>query len=531
MKKTIHSSPPAIALTLAGIIGWNASAAVPTLPIHQQQGIPDGLFNNLSEPICRACHNQNPPPGIPVDPRALANRHHLRVGTAIPSPSDVPIPDANGDGVADTTFSCLSCHIISWNPATSSFVFVQNYRDCMNCHQQDFTGGVPQTTVHHKTALAQAANCKACHGGLVNNSDDGHTIPTYAPSLTTPAPSGKQNADLTLTSSAGTHPGSCNYCHNTADGLPGDPTKNLAPTWFGPTVPIYTNSENHHSTGLQRLGIGACMWCHDVHSVAAIRRCEGCHGMSSLHNIVADTNGDGVKPGLELPGYSHTGSPEDCWGCHGNNGGVIVGALSVAPTLGAGIASLQSVSTPTIKAGSESLVTLSGRNFATYLDDGTGTFPNYVKATVLLSSSSGERFELNPISVQESGLTVAIPATQAIGSYRIAVMKRKTGDPIDSESTLLSNPMSLTITPRASITSANCVQKKGMITVVGRNFGTALAADGSGTSITMNGLRGTVVSWSDTEIKARFPSCPKGPSVTVTTVFDSVSASVVVGLR
>ena len=38
-----------------------------------------------------------------------------------------------------------------------------------------------------------------------------------------------------------------------------------------------------------------CFWCHDVFLPDAldIRVCEGCHGLDSLHNIQADSNGPG----------------------------------------------------------------------------------------------------------------------------------------------------------------------------------------------------------------------------------------------
>ena len=71
-------------------------------PVNQDLGRFDTRFNNLTEPECRFCHNQNPPDGIPVDPTYLPDRHHLLVGTDISSPSVVPNPDSDGDQVNDT---------------------------------------------------------------------------------------------------------------------------------------------------------------------------------------------------------------------------------------------------------------------------------------------------------------------------------------------------------------------------------------------------------------------------------------------
>jgi hypothetical protein len=525
MKRPIFASLlPAVAILAGPIISSTGFAAVPAPPVIQQQGIPDGVFNNLSEPVCRSCHNQNPPAGIPVNPTYLPNRHHLKVGLTIPATTVRPNPDPNGDGVIETTYQCLSCHSMVYDPATYTYGLVQNFRDCMNCHRQ--TAGA---TPHHLTAWAAARNCKACHGGVINNFDDGHTIPTYQPSLVTPWPSGKPNGDNTVpANSAGTFAGNCNFCHNTHDGQPGKPlidggSVSIEPSWLqkpdggGPViVSVYQNAETHHSTGLAIVDSTRCAWCHDMAAPAgyAVRRCEECHGIATLHNITKDTNGDGVKPGAELPGYSHTGAQSDCWGCHGNNG-----VIMAAPGGGPGIPALYSVSASTIAAGSTTPITLTGINFTNYIENPmTGTFDILVGSNVKLTDSAGIVSILTPTSITETSMTVSLPVTIAPGSYQITATK----GPSDG------NPLNIAVTPVTAITNATCVKATKTLTINGARFGQYLVATDSGTSVTMNGVKGTVTSWTDTQIKARFPSCPtKAATATVDTIFDAVSASVI----
>jgi hypothetical protein len=182
-------------------------AAMPAPPVNQNLGIGDSTFNNLVTDDCRWCHNQNPPAPYPVDATYLPDRHHLLVGTTIPSPSDVPKPDADGDGNPDVNYDCLNCHNVVWNPTLGTYEIVEDFRDCTSCHVQDDG----ELSKHHAIAEAQAGDCEYCHGGFVDRGlldDDGDGIrnaidtddvvnpangwvPTYPPSLVTPWRSGK----------------------------------------------------------------------------------------------------------------------------------------------------------------------------------------------------------------------------------------------------------------------------------------------------------------------------------------------------
>jgi len=512
MKHRFSISLFAVIIVVQGaLMSGLTMAAVPAPPVIQQQGIPDGVFNNLTAPVCRNCHNQNPPTGIPVDSTYLPDRHHLNVGTTIPSDSDAPNPDPDGDGVPNTQYECLSCHSLTWNASTFTYDLVQNFRDCLNCHNQS-----NEATVHHKTQLAADQNCKACHGGLINNPGDGHTIPTYQPSLVTPWPSGKPNGDDSLINTAGTSPGNCNFCHNTANGGAGDPNANLETTWLNTTVPVYQNMETHHGTGLPIQIPTSCNWCHDIGAGTGykIRQCEACHGISSLHNITSDSNGDGnVMPGQETAGYSHTGAQSDCWGCHGNNGTI----LAMAPGAGAAIPGIHSVDYSAVESGTDSTITLAGMNFTNYVQNPwTGNFDILVSSNVRLTDSAGNATDYVPTTISADSIEVVIPGTLAPGNYQVVAAKGPS----------TSNPMNLTVTPPATISSAVCSRSTNVLTVTGSGFGEHLTASDSGTSVTMDGETGNILSWTDTEITAEFSGCGRNATTTVNTVFASASKTV-----
>jgi hypothetical protein len=130
--------------------------------------IPTLGLNDLVETDCRFCHchNQNPPPGIPVDPTYLPDRHHLLVGTIIPDPTSAPF------GNSGELYECLSCHAV--DTSTGEIVIIVE-RNCLACHIQNPS----LLTAHHQTDLApftlpEGPDCQACHGDVVDDMDDGH---------------------------------------------------------------------------------------------------------------------------------------------------------------------------------------------------------------------------------------------------------------------------------------------------------------------------------------------------------------------
>ena len=57
------------------------SAAVPAPPANQDLGILDGIFNNMDEDDCRACHDD---PSFPCS-TSNVDRHHLYYGLPLKS--------------------------------------------------------------------------------------------------------------------------------------------------------------------------------------------------------------------------------------------------------------------------------------------------------------------------------------------------------------------------------------------------------------------------------------------------------------
>jgi hypothetical protein len=456
-----------ISTVIAGMTLFLASASwadVPAPPVNQDIGMVDVALGDLTESECRICHDS----GVP-------DRHHLLYGSPIPPGSLVPYPDADGDGNPDTVYACLNCH-------DQNFTVV---RDCLACH----TGASP----HHTTPDATNRNCVACHGDLVDNYDDGHYIPSYAPSLVTPARSG--GAGLPL-NSRGNGAGACNYCHDD-DGLP--------------TPVILTNQALHHGTGLS-----TCSWCHDfaIPFAEQIRVCEDCHGPDSLHNIQADSpkvpTGT-IVVGGEDAGYGHVGrdagpSESDCWGCHGF-------AMSFAPWSGPVTPTVYGSDRAAIDAGTDTSVTLTGSAFTNIAGD------TLFESAVALTAADGSSVTLTPDSIGEGDLTVTIPGDTTPGNYSLQAVKTDAA----------SNPAVISVKPQVTITGAT---GKKTVTITGSGFGGFAA--GSGTSVITIKNKGKkkasppeeagIISWSDTKIEAEFRSRPK--EVTVNSVFGSATSKV-----
>jgi hypothetical protein len=379
----------------------------------------------------------------------------------------------------------MSCH-------SDTFILE---RDCTQCHDT--------ASPHHQTALADAGDCKACHGDLVDNRGDGHYIPTYAPSLVTPT---RSQGDADQLNRYGNGAGACNYCHD-QDGL-------LEPI-------ILDNHDLHHGINLVDFG-SRCGWCHDfgIPFEEQIRVCEGCHGPDSLHNIQVDSpnlaNVGTLVVGGEDAGYGHVGrdagpNDSDCWGCHG-----FAGISAVAPGSGPIIPTVYNSNSPVIGAGTDTTVTLTGASF-TNVTEGTA----YV-SDVALTAGDGSSVVLTPDVVDLGTLVVTIPGDTAPGNYDIRAVKAD----------VASNPAVISITPKVVITGTS-----GGTTVKINGRGFAGHQEGSGTSVTGKVVTGKgkhrttttveaeIVSWSDTAIEADFGSSSPN-EVTVTSVFGNATAAV-----
>jgi hypothetical protein len=512
-------------------------AAMPP-PVRQEIGFFDGDITNFTAADCRFCHDlgngpvdgvcsgsgasctvdpDNPQSTCPVNETCLPiltkNRHHLLVDGTIVSgsllfPADMMPPpnwtgDANNDGINDTIYACENCH--PDDPATGIIEFPVT-RNCLVCHRT----GSP----HHSenVALAQARQCTACHGDIVDNFDDGHVIPTYDPSLVTPWPSGKPNPGLPL-NSRGDGAGQCIYCHND-DGMA-----------------ILTNEMTHHNTNFYQQGLAdpareKCLWCHQTTDgpngdAFDIRVCEECHGYASLHNIQADStavglvdlDGDGIGDienlgnivaGAEDSYYGHVGNQDDCWGCHGFVSASAPGTGEITPSISGSSAS-------NILAGTDTAITFYGMAFA----NTAGT--SELLSNVVLTASDGSETVLTPDAVTTTEIVVTIPGTTSVGTYEVRAVKGSAA----------SNPISIFITPDVVITGVDCTGKKNAtLTITGSGFGDAPpAGSGEYLNVVLNGkVLDSITSWTDTEITAKVRRCPSTSLVNVNALYGASKA-------
>ncbi len=247
----------------------------------------------------------------------------------------------------------------------------------------------------------------------------------------------------------------------------------------------------------------------------AMRICEECHSLESLHNIQADTDltpGE-IVVGGELAGYGHVGrdggpGDSDCWGCHGFD----FNASSTSLT-GALVPTLYNTDVAFLSAGKAATILLSG---AAFTNTANGT--SY-ESDVRLTAADGSFVTLEPDVILDQGsLAVTIPAATLPGNYKIQAAK---GD-------VASNPTVISIVPKVTITRATSNLR--ITTITGSGFGGY--AVGSGTTVTgiltktLGGpkpVEATIVSWSDTKIVVSFRGIPQ--TVTVNSVFGSATAS------
>jgi hypothetical protein len=446
-------------------------------PVRQEIGIQDILYNNLTESDCRFCHEN--PVQFPVLDVSIPDRHHLLEGNVIPDPTDAPFANPG------ELYECLSCHEV--DTSTGEIVFIVE-RDCLVCHIQDPS----ELTVHHRTELAQGTlpqgpDCQACHGDIVDNRDDGHFIPTFDPMPETP----KRNGGTGLPfNSRGDGAGACNYCHN--DGI-------CPPE----VIPVETNKTTHHNTGFGNDNT-KCNWCHDftIPFEGQIRICENCHGRDSLHNIQADSDGDGViNPGIEQPFYGHIGNPDDCWGCHGYG----PSASSIAPESGPVVPVISSISDSVLIEGTDTAVTLTGSAF-TNMDAGIE-----LSSDVVLIAPDGSSTTLIPDFISQGSITVTVPGSLGKGNYRVKAAK------LDK----YSNPKVISVKPSVGIVDIDCKKKSGQLEITGSGFGEKPDGADDYLNVEVNGQIVDVITWSDVVITVSVSDCKGQLSITVNALFGS----------
>lgn len=423
-----------IAVAGLAIVGI-AIAAIPPPPANQDLGIYDTVCGEFAEDDCRACHSS----GVP-------DTHHLLV--------------------QNKGYECTDCHPVQTDSDGGTGVEV--IRNCVVCHE---------ASPHHGAPDAVARHCSHCHGSYVDDYDDGHSIPTYTPSLITPDTSFRAKDNAT-----GKKWGGCEACHE---------SDNAA------TPAIYSNPDTHHNLG--NLSI-ECDICHGNSDEALlnIRKCEECHGVRSLHNIQYDYTG--TKGQL---GYGHVGDNWDCTGCH-----AWYVAYSDAPQTGPIIPGIDKVRPSRIVAGEETVLNITGTNF---LNTVGGV--NYTSDVVI--DTGGENITLAPDSITDSEIVVTVQALDS-GRYGLYVVK----------SEMRSKLVTITVAPPVTIDSATI--NGDNVVISGSGFSEYDSSYNEYLGVTVESGTGAAVdcaigSWSDTMIVVTCPDARAGDLATVDALYGSDS--------
>lgn len=431
-------------LGLVATVGLAVGATAGLAAVNQNVGIYDTKFGNMYRADCLVCH---------VSDTVLVTRHHALVQSA--------------------NKQCLDCH--TQIPDGTGGYYFADFRTCEVCHK---------TTPHHVTTQAAARDCAYCHGKFVDNYNDGHPIPTYAPSDVTPVAGAKVVDDAQSTDPTKTIlTGGCGACH----------VADAAAT----PKPIFKNADTHHGTGLQD-----CGWCHDElgTNFTNIRTCETCHGIKSLHNIQVDSpntaNVGKIVSGGETKGWGHIGNNEDCWGCHGWYDKYAYDGVS--PDNDAAIAFISGLSTSVQNSGTAFNLTISGESF--------------VDAAVNpVVDINGVKY--TPTIFTNKSITISVPALK-VGNYDVRVFKNGKQ----------SNKANFSVKPAQKVASYGGVGTT-TVTFTGLGFANAPLANTKSTQgVTINGVQAKIVSWADTKIVAATTAkTVKGQAFTINTLFGPIA--------
>ena len=355
--------------------------------------------------------------------------------------------------------------------------------------------------------------------------------------------------------SGGRRTGNCEHCHF-AGVNPGDdiqPNTGLAKDDVG------GNMTNHHGSGVGQPGSGSvhsCNLCHAPESPPdyAIRGCEVCHGISTLHAIEYDAVGDGIDPGNEKPFMGHIGNDLNCRGCHLNfRTGKVFEARSLSGDTGSEFGELSgynspapminSLSTSGAIVGKATPLTITGSGFFARVNVGMGVIKEAIPHVELINDN-GVVTKLIPgrSNVTETTVNVTIPATMEPGSYELYVVKGiryEETDQVGRDFSQQSGTEPFIITHNATIDSVNCTD--GTVTINGFGFGNMLTTDKFGNEgYVAEGTLGnwvnvknqdaslcTVESWTDTKIIA---DCGEGTgSITLDSLYGSDAADAACG--
>lgn len=132
---------------------------------------------------CRNCHDNLAE--FPMLKYRNPDKHHLLVGSIIPSISESKAPDAIGATNTGASYNCFSCHQLAVvNPDTGERNITEPFRNCLECHPIWRVTGSPATrkNVHKETETTRQQKCYVCHrsrGWIGWKMWDGTNGPTY----------------------------------------------------------------------------------------------------------------------------------------------------------------------------------------------------------------------------------------------------------------------------------------------------------------------------------------------------------------
>lgn len=474
----------AVAVLLGASVVW---ANVPPPPVNQLIFIYDTSYTSFTLADCQNCHF---PMVTPPNDTGMEILHHSLIPAA-DNPTGAVLSCINTTGTLPATFA-TGCHLLVAN-AAGGFT-ISDPTQCLSCHTE---------SPHHTTTFAAAQDCKHCHGAAVDNTLDGHYIPSYPMDTSaggvTPGEVGRTVANPAVPGTTIIVQG-CEACHQA------DPTA---------TPPIDANMDNHHGTGIGQGApgsVGTCLWCHGSGTNSfTIRACEACHGENSLHNIQAETPAEGnlgtIVPGAEALGYGHIGNTWDCEGCHWSWTGT-----ATTDTTTATAPYISGMNTHTMVAGQATNLIIDGSSFVNLDTSGTTAYT----PVVTLTSCTGAVTTLTPFSTTVSEVQVALPTTLATGVYEVRISKSGT----------ISNLVKLVVAPAPQLTSA--VLSGSTLTIAGVGFGTEPSPQfGSLLGVYVNGTQAsTVSSWINSRIVVTSPLFTVGGTVTVKTLYGSVAGTI-----
>ncbi len=278
---------------------------------------------------------------------------------------------------------------------------------------------------------------------------------------------------------------------------------------------IGTNFTNHHATGVGQPGSGSvhgCDLCHAPENPPnfTFRGCEVCHGISTVHAIEFDADGDGIVPFGEKPFMGHIGHDLNCRGCHLNykTGQVYEASANYLDgfVFGGAAPSISEISTLGSVAGTSVEVSI------------TGSSLNGPSTRLLLVGTDGKTTEIPMVENDYTSAKAVIPADLPADNYELYVARGY------DEYEKRSLAMSFIVAPAVSIDSVSC--SDGKVTITGSGFGDTYIS-GGGLGVDSDEGSCSIESWSDTRIVA---NCGSGTgNVTVDGLFGEASSSAACG--